>query len=59
MTEEMLAKVFEEKQAPCPKTIKLFPLKCEYMNFYVQCTFFTVYVFRVSLVAELMAAGCA
>ncbi|GFG32383.1 hypothetical protein Cfor_04363, partial [Coptotermes formosanus] len=27
MTEEMLAKVFEEKQAPCPKTIKLFPLK--------------------------------
>jgi hypothetical protein len=29
MTEEMLGKVFEEKEAPCPKTIKLFPLKCE------------------------------
>jgi len=29
MTEDMLGKVFEEKEAPCPKTIKLFPLKCE------------------------------
>ncbi|KDR13299.1 Heterogeneous nuclear ribonucleoprotein L, partial [Zootermopsis nevadensis] len=27
MTEELLSNVFEEKQAPCPKTIKLFPLK--------------------------------
>jgi len=29
MTEEMLGKVFEEKEAPCPKTIKLFPLKSD------------------------------
>jgi hypothetical protein len=30
MTEEQLAKVFEENEAPPPKTIKLFPLKSEY-----------------------------
>jgi hypothetical protein len=43
MTEEMLAKVFEEKQAPCPKTIKLFPLKCEYMvNVYVHGMLFVL-----------------
>ncbi|XP_023703865.1 heterogeneous nuclear ribonucleoprotein L isoform X2 [Cryptotermes secundus] len=29
MTEELLAKVFEDNQAPCPKTIRLFPLKTD------------------------------
>jgi hypothetical protein len=52
MTEELLGKVFEEKQAPCPKTIKLFPLKSEYtLNTYIQFVF-TPFIKSVAL-------GCA